>query len=733
MPFTDKSSFVRTTQSLILALVLGLLWMLSRRDFVTFHAVIELSTVCVSGLIALAGYKASAKSDARPLALLSSLYLCVAFVDLAHMMSYKGSLFAEGLGANPPTQFWVLARLVEAVGLAVVFICPFQCRYVQHYIKALVLVTLAGVCAIYPLEIFPQAFIEGQGLTPFKIYSEYAVISFVFLAAIGVWWRRESYPASQTKYLLISFALTMLAEFCFTQYASVYGDANAAGHLIRLASNYFLYRGIIADKNVARNTLYHANPLHLTIVVLACIIWLTIAISLRYIEHEGKQRDDLYLYKQRLQGLAITLDATLESKLRLTDSLEAFVMSRPNFTDEEFITFANRVLEKTPYITSLQLAPKGIVTYVTDVDRNQKALGHNLLQDPKRKASVLKAISGRRTIVDGPLTLLQGGQALIARAPIYLPSEKGGPRNTFWGFSTVLIDMEALLKSAIITEFSKEFSLSVRAINPVGDVNTLVLGDIDTDANPVLQTEIQLSNSRWVLSMAGRKDAYSNHTSFILSSWYWIYLLLSTGVIAIGLYRILSHKLYVRKAVKAATQHLQQEVERRQEVAELERRLATQDDLTGMTNRRHFYELAHNHFDTAVAHQQPFTLYFMDLDGFKAINDTHGHAVGDQVLKVVAQRLKSTVRSSDIMARFGGDEFVAILPDTDDEHFHKSQQIIDAIGQPTVIHGQSLRIGISIGAAVYPKHGASVESLLVEADNALYQAKRRGKNCLVVA
>ncbi|MCG6507686.1 sensor domain-containing diguanylate cyclase, partial [Vibrio parahaemolyticus] len=139
----------------------------------------------------------------------------------------------------------------------------------------------------------------------------------MLLAAIGVWWRRESYPASQMKYLLISFALTMLAEFCFTQYASVYGDANAAGHLIRLASNYFLYRGIIADKNVARNTLYHANPLHLTIVVLACIIWLTIAISLRYIEHEGKQRDDLYLYKQRLQGLAITLDATLESKLRL--------------------------------------------------------------------------------------------------------------------------------------------------------------------------------------------------------------------------------------------------------------------------------------------------------------------------------------------------------------------------------------------------------------------------------
>ncbi|MCG6283348.1 MASE3 domain-containing protein, partial [Vibrio diabolicus] len=158
------------------------------------------------------------------------------FVDLAHTLSYKGSLFAEGLGNNPPTQFWILARLVESMGLALVFLCPFQCRYVEQYIKVLVLATATGVCAIYPLEIFPDAFLDGQGLTPFKIYSEYVVISFVLLAAIGVWMRRRSYQSLQVHYLMISFALTMGAEFCFTQYASVYGDANAAGHLFRLAS-----------------------------------------------------------------------------------------------------------------------------------------------------------------------------------------------------------------------------------------------------------------------------------------------------------------------------------------------------------------------------------------------------------------------------------------------------------------------------------------------------------------
>ncbi|WP_158107535.1 sensor domain-containing diguanylate cyclase [Vibrio furnissii] len=733
LKFTDKSRFVRSTQSLLLAAVLGLLWILSRHDFVTFHAIIELTTVFVSGMIALAGYKASTHKDARPLALLSTLYLCVAFVDLAHTLSYKGSLFAEGLGNNPPTQFWILARLVESMGLALVFLCPFQCRYVEQYIKVLVLATVTGVCAIYPLEIFPDAFLDGQGLTPFKIYSEYVVISFVLLAAIGVWMRRRSYQSLQVHYLMISFALTMGAEFCFTQYASVYGDANAAGHLFRLASNYFLYRGILVDQNVTSNSLYKANPLHITIVVLTCVIWGTVALSVRYIEKEAKQRDDLYLYQQRLQGLAISLQAALDSKFRLTDSLEAFVQSRPDFTPEEFTIFAERMLEKTPYITSLQLAPQGIVTYVTNVERNQKAVGHNLLQDPKRKNGVMKAITSRSTIVDGPLTLRQGGQALIARAPVYLPSHDLTQRDVFWGFATVIIDLEALLQSTPITAFDREFSLAIRAVNPVGDVNAVIFGRDETDANPILSTEIALSNSRWVLSMSGRRAAYVMHTGFILSSWYWIYLLLSTGVIAIGLYRILTHRVQVTKAVSDATEHWQQEVERRQEVVELERRLATQDELTGIANRRHFYDLAHDHLAQARAQGQPFTLYYMDLDGFKDVNDSYGHSMGDEVLKVVAHRLQNSVRAQDIVARFGGDEFVAILRNTDDDCFYKSQQIIEAISAPIVIDGSPALIGISIGAAVYPTHGDSIEALLVKADSALYQAKRRGKNCLVVA
>lgn len=738
LQYSDKSAWIRMTEWLLLGLVIGLLWLLSRHDFVAFHAIIELTTVCVSAMIALAGYKAATNQEARPLALLSLLYLCVGFVDLAHMLSYKGSLFAEGLGNNPPTQFWVLARLVESMGLAVVFICPFQCRHAKLYIKLLVLMTLGGVCAIYPLEIFPDTFIDGQGLTPFKIVSEYVVISFVLLASIGVWRRRDTYPSRQVHYLTLSFALTMVAEFCFTQYASVYGDANAVGHLLRLASTYFLYRGILVDKNITRNSLYNANPLHLTIVALSCVIWVTVAINLRYLEQDAKQRDDLYLYQQRLQGLAFTLQATLDSKIRLTDSLEAFVLSRPDFTAREFTIFADRMLEKTRDITSLQLAPHGIVSYVTDVARNHKAIGHNLLQDPQRKASVMKAITSRSAIVDGPRKLIQGGYALIARTPVYLPA-KGHPATddlhpeVFWGFTTVLIDMDSLLNAAMISEFADEFSLAIRVINPAGDVNAVIYGDTSTDAHPLLQTEIELSNSRWLLSMNGRQAAHINHTNFILSSWYWIYLLLSTGVIAVGLFRILNQTTHVKKAVNEATEQLQQEVVRSQEVADIERLFATHDDLTGMTNRRSFYELAHRHLEQARSARLPLTLYFMDLDGFKTINDTYGHAAGDQVLKVVAQRLTSSVRSSDVIARFGGDEFVTLLLNTDDEHFRKSQQIIDIIGQPIDIEGHRLNVGISIGAAVYPTHGETIESLLLRADSALYRAKRSGKNCLVVA
>lgn len=163
--------------------------------------------------------------------------------------------------------------------------------------------------------------------------------------------------------------------------------------------------------------------------------------------------------------------------------------------------------------------------------------------------------------------------------------------------------------------------------------------------------------------------------------------------------------------------------------AELEmRRLANFDSLTNLANRHCFYM----HLDSLKKQHQfsPFTLFFLDLDNFKNVNDSLGHGVGDLVLKNVAQRLLQTVRSNDLLARLGGDEFAIISPGEDSaaQASQLAQRLLNTFVAPCVIDGKNLPIGCSIGIALAPDHGKDTETLLKNADMALYAAKFAGKN-----
>ncbi len=163
--------------------------------------------------------------------------------------------------------------------------------------------------------------------------------------------------------------------------------------------------------------------------------------------------------------------------------------------------------------------------------------------------------------------------------------------------------------------------------------------------------------------------------------------------------------------------------------AELEmRRLANYDSLTNLANRHYFYMQLE-----ALRKQDqfvPFTIFFLDLDNFKNVNDSLGHGVGDLVLKNIAQRLIKTVRNNDLLARLGGDEF-AIISHGEDSATHASQlaqRLLNTFVAPCIINGKNLQIGCSIGIALAPDHGPDIETLLKNADMALYAAKSAGRN-----
>ena len=153
--------------------------------------------------------------------------------------------------------------------------------------------------------------------------------------------------------------------------------------------------------------------------------------------------------------------------------------------------------------------------------------------------------------------------------------------------------------------------------------------------------------------------------------------------------------------------------------------MADHDVLTDLPNRSLFFEHVEQALTMAKRKGNRLALLFIDLDKFKQVNDTWGHAVGDQLLQAVARRLTGSVRSSDTVGRIGGDEFVVLLHEVTDEG--GAAKVADGIrlvlGQPYVLAGQTLSISASIGVALYPDHGRDAIILARQADNAMYLAK----------
>jgi diguanylate cyclase (GGDEF)-like protein len=177
---------------------------------------------------------------------------------------------------------------------------------------------------------------------------------------------------------------------------------------------------------------------------------------------------------------------------------------------------------------------------------------------------------------------------------------------------------------------------------------------------------------------------------------------------------------------------LQEELQHRKEMEKELRRLATTDDLTGCYNRRYFMELAQNEYFRSIRYDHPLSIIMLDIDHFKAVNDTYGHPAGDEVLVQVVQLCQNNIRHNDLLARYGGEEFIMLLPET---CAADAQALAERIrkefeNHPVYKEGDlCIHTTVSMGiATLFPKRPIPLERLLVCADKALYQSKENGRN-----
>jgi len=173
-----------------------------------------------------------------------------------------------------------------------------------------------------------------------------------------------------------------------------------------------------------------------------------------------------------------------------------------------------------------------------------------------------------------------------------------------------------------------------------------------------------------------------------------------------------------------------QDVTDRQQAAELIRYMANHDSLTNLPNRNFCNKRLPQAISLAKRHNRIICLLYIDLDRFKPINDKYGHAVGDRVLRLVADRLKQMLRASDSVCRLGGDEFVILLESTNsvDGAKYVAEKTIEILNEPMVVDEHTCSIGASIGISIYPDDCEDAYTMLQHADIAMYEAKKKGRN-----
>ncbi|SFG44890.1 diguanylate cyclase (GGDEF) domain-containing protein [Duganella sp. CF458] len=204
-----------------------------------------------------------------------------------------------------------------------------------------------------------------------------------------------------------------------------------------------------------------------------------------------------------------------------------------------------------------------------------------------------------------------------------------------------------------------------------------------------------------------------------------VFFLVSTNLI--GLLSMLARENFSRQAF-LLKHMLRQDLENAGNEQRHSQHMSEHDHLTGLPNRLRFERRVHELFSNARLTGNSVGLLFIDLDGFKPINDQYGHAAGDAVLTDVAKKLMGMIRPEDLVARLGGDEFVIAIPlamnNTDRIHSLRLALSI-RIGQPLQWEGKTLHVTASIGTACYPEHGGSLSQVLAEADHAMYLDKQR--------
>lgn len=426
-------------------------------------------------------------------------------------------------------------------------------------------------------------------------------------------------------------------------------------------------------------------------VVWAAMLLFVLGAGVEYMLHlhglkvEQESRLGAVVFAAQLRA---QVDRELNAAIFLTSGLSSYLTVRHDtLNPRELERILAAIHSGTRHIRNFGIAVGYRLTYVYPIAGNEPAISLDYRDQPQQWPAVRRTIEGRKPVLVQGVELVQGGTGIIYRVPIYIEGH-------YWGLLSTVIDCDSVLSAAFKDSRDSLFEFAVMGSDGSGGPGKVLWGRPELLAEPNVVTADSDNGWRFVVKSRGTNSGAL--MGWLVRGLGWAFALAA----AVMAYLALEHR-------ESLTY------------------LALVDPLTGLPNRR----LLDDRIEQAVARSgrhpdTPCALLFVDLDGFKAINDRHGHRAGDAVLQAAAARVRRCVRGGDTVGRWGGDEFVVLANELEIGELEQLVLRLRAAVEAPVDHeGKRFRVGASIGWAMSPRDTNCAHELIRLADRAMYDDK----------
>lgn len=439
----------------------------------------------------------------------------------------------------------------------------------------------------------------------------------------------------------------------------------------------------------------------IAIILLTFLVIMSVATFLIFIQDERMKNDQEYAVTIAYYNMIDEIEEYANENISLIEGLSAYIQTTNNYQDIKINDYLRYLVgDKLNAIRNVSVLKDTTIQWVYPLEGNRDAIGVDLSKIPAQAKEIQLVKNDLIQLFVGPVNLVQGGTGFIVRIPLL-------KNNAYWGMVSIV------LRSEVTFSFIREFSDKNQVeflITHAEDNSSIIFGE-----KSILNKNPLMFNTKETF---GGWDIYVIPKNGWSSNLYW-----KAIVYLVAFIISLIASVYIIRW----TSHYSSTIDSKNVLEEKYIR----DRFTGIFTRDYFNNRAREEFSHAIRNKQPLSMVYFDLDHFKEANDNHGHLKGDEILLSIVDKVNTIIRNEDVFARWGGDEFIILMPETD---LSSTEFISERIRREveSLEICKSLNVTISIGCSQWVEN-EYLESWFLRTDEALYKSKNNGKNRVTVS